>query len=64
MYNNKHWLNDVLAGAGVGIASTQFAYWLYPKMQKLLCKHTTSSNTLLLSTYQNHSVGLVFVHSF
>jgi hypothetical protein len=64
MYNNKHWLNDVLAGAGVGIASTQFAYWLYPKMQKLLCKHTTSSNTLLLPTYQNHSVGLVFVHSF
>ena len=30
MYNNRHWLTDVIAGAGVGILSAQAAYWLYP----------------------------------
>lgn len=31
VYNNKHWVSDVVAGAGIGIASTTVAYWLYPK---------------------------------
>lgn len=32
MYNNRHWLSDVIAGAGFGILSTKLAYWLYPKI--------------------------------
>lgn len=32
VYNNRHWLNDIIAGAGVGIMSTRLAYWLYPKI--------------------------------
>jgi len=27
LYNNKHWLGDILAGAAVGIASTKLVYW-------------------------------------
>ena len=34
MYNNRHWLNDILAGAGIGILSTKFSYWIYPKIFK------------------------------
>jgi membrane-associated phospholipid phosphatase len=30
MYNNRHWFNDVLAGAGVGILSARIGYWLLP----------------------------------
>lgn len=30
MYNERHWSNDVLAGAGVGILSAKLAYWLLP----------------------------------
>ncbi|WP_347157459.1 phosphatase PAP2 family protein [Pontibacter chitinilyticus] len=30
--NNKHWLADVLAGAGVGILSVNTVYWLNAKM--------------------------------
>jgi membrane-associated phospholipid phosphatase len=30
--NNKHWVGDVVAGAGFGILSTEIAYWLYPKI--------------------------------
>ena len=35
MYNNRHWLNDVLAGAGVGIISAQIGYWLLPLNRKI-----------------------------
>ena len=34
LHNNRHWLNDVVAGAAVGMLSTKFAYWLYPKLFK------------------------------
>ena len=26
--NNKHWLSDVMVGAGIGILSTEFGYWI------------------------------------
>ncbi|MDE6282813.1 MAG: phosphatase PAP2 family protein [Muribaculaceae bacterium] len=32
IYNNRHWINDVVAGAALGYMSTAFAYWLYPKI--------------------------------
>ncbi len=32
MHNERHWINDVVAGAAVGMLSTKFAYWLYPKI--------------------------------
>jgi membrane-associated phospholipid phosphatase len=38
MYNNKHWLSDVIAGAGVGILSTEAAYYLYPVLNHLFHK--------------------------
>ncbi len=28
MMNNKHWMSDILAGAGFGIMGTEFGYWL------------------------------------
>ena len=34
MYNNKHWLTDVITGAGIGILSTKASYWLFEKMKK------------------------------
>jgi len=38
IYNNKHWLTDVVAGAGFGIISTKIAYWLFPKIKKTVWK--------------------------
>lgn len=29
IYNNRHWLGDVLAGAGLGILSTSLVYWIF-----------------------------------
>lgn len=36
LYNNKHWLGDIVAGAGFGILATRAAYWLYPAIKKKL----------------------------
>lgn len=31
--NNRHWLSDVLAGAGVAMLTTKCTYWLYSKLE-------------------------------
>lgn len=65
MYNDKHWMSDVVAGAGVGIASTRLAYWLYPKMQHLFGKSDKKETAnVLMPSYQNGSFGLVFARRF
>jgi len=63
MYNNKHWLNDVIAGAGVGILSTRISYWLYPKLKNTFLKKF-KGNTMVAPTYQNGAVGVGIVHHF
>lgn len=34
LYNNCHWLNDVIGGAGIGILSAHVGYWLLPVYRK------------------------------
>jgi membrane-associated phospholipid phosphatase len=66
MYNDAHWASDVIAGAGVGIASTRLAYWLYPKIQTLFSMKGGDPEhaTIVMPTYQNGSAGLVLVKRF
>lgn len=45
MYNNRHWLTDVVAGAGFGILCAQAAYWLYPLLSKTLFPNRHSTQT-------------------
>lgn len=47
MYNNRHWLTDVVAGAAFGIVSTRMAYWLFPKIRKLYSKDIQVSFSLM-----------------
>ena len=60
MYNNRHWLNDVIAGAGVGILSTRLSYWLYPKLKKTFL-NGRKSNTVIMPTYQDGAIGVGMV---
>lgn len=47
VYNNKHWISDVVAGAGIGILSAEFTYWIYPKIEKkLFHKHREESRVV------------------
>ena len=56
MYNNRHWLSDVVAGAGLGVLSTQASYWLYPKIKKLF-SGKSKNNALILPTYNRGAIG-------
>lgn len=47
LYNNAHWLNDVIAGAGLGILCAEAAYWLYPVITKAFFKKRYNSNVFL-----------------
>jgi hypothetical protein len=61
MYNNKHWLSDVVAGAGFGILSTKAAYWMYPWIQRKLFKaDEKKTSKIIMPSYnpQFKSVGL------
>lgn len=58
MYNNKHWLSDVVAGAGVGILSTDLAYLLYPTVKKVMGSKVSGS-TMGMPYYQNGQSDLV-----
>ncbi|MCB0715062.1 MAG: phosphatase PAP2 family protein [Chitinophagaceae bacterium] len=62
-YNNKHWLSDVIAGAGVGIASTKLTYWLYPKIRHWFFKDKPAT-TMILPTYNQGQFGIGMTHQF
>ncbi|NMH28660.1 phosphatase PAP2 family protein [Flavobacterium silvaticum] len=68
IYNNRHWLTDVAAGAGIGILSTKVAYWLNPWINKKVFnghheKNGTSS-TMVMPTYDGRNMGIGFVKTF
>ncbi len=63
VYNNRHWISDVVAGAGLGILSTKLAYWLYPYIKQKLFKNKASS-TMVIPFYQNNTAGIAMVYNF
>lgn len=65
MYNNRHWFSDVVAGAGIGIASTKIAYLIYPYINRLLfSKKESKAFGLILPFYNKNQSGLCAVFKF
>jgi membrane-associated phospholipid phosphatase len=62
LYNNKHWVGDVIAGAGFGVLSTKLAYWLYPAIKRKLFKDKPM-NTMIMPFYQNRTTGISVVYN-
>lgn len=58
MYNNRHWLTDVIAGAGIGILSVQAAYWLYPAISKKFFHKRYLRNAYLSPYISEYNKGL------
>ncbi|GAB3892710.1 phosphatase PAP2 family protein [Larkinella knui] len=58
---NRHWLADVLFGAGVGIASTEAVYQLYPWLKHLVVRR---KQTVLLPVYQGSWGGVCLTSVF
>lgn len=61
MYNNRHWLTDVVAGASIGILSVQAAYWLYPAISKTFFHKQYLKNTYI-SPYMSENCKGVSCH--
>ncbi|MDR1632422.1 MAG: phosphatase PAP2 family protein, partial [Dysgonamonadaceae bacterium] len=49
--NNRHWVSDVVAGAGIGILSAKIVYRMYPCLQKTFGKKNKKVQTLVLPGY-------------
>lgn len=64
MYNNRHWLTDVLAGAGIGFLSVELAYWLYPTVTKVFFPKRYRKNVFLSPYASRQEKGIVCRISF
>lgn len=65
VYNDRHWLTDIAAGAGIGILSTKAAYWLFPTINKLFTNNkTTNKKTVFIPYYDGKTTGFGLVATF
>jgi hypothetical protein len=65
MYNNRHWLTDVVAGAGIGILSTKAAYWLYPYVKnKIFPSKENKVSSMITPFYNGKQAGCGLVMQF
>ena len=54
IHNNRHWLNDVLMGAGIGIGSARLAQWLLPYEQRLF--HSTKKESPTIAAIPTYNI--------
>lgn len=57
---DNHWLSDVMAGAAVGIVSTELAYWAYPWLHRQLRKGL-GDRAVVVPSYLNGAAGATLV---
>lgn len=60
IYNDRHWLTDVAAGAGIGILSTKIAYWINPFINEKIFRNKKAKhiNSLAYPYYNGNQIGL------
>jgi membrane-associated phospholipid phosphatase len=65
MYNNRHWLTDVAAGAGIGILSAKAGYWLFPTVNKLFTsKSNPNRKSAFIPYYNGEQIGFGYISFF
>lgn len=62
--NNRHWLTDVAAGAGIGILSTKVAYWIYPFVKRNLFPKDKRVSSMIAPFYNGQQAGAGFLVQF
>ena len=64
VFNDKHWVGDIVAGAGIGILSTEIAYWLFPVTSKWFSSKKEREVLSVVPFYQSKAVGLTIIKIF
>ena len=68
VYNNKHWVSDVVTGAGIGILSTKAVYWVYPylkkEIEKKFGKKDLPFHAFIFPGYSNRNPSLALSCTF
>lgn len=67
LYNGRHWLNDVIAGAGIGILSARIGYWMLPLYQRWFKWDNQCSEIMAISPIYNpaeHSLTINLTYVF
>lgn len=60
VYNNRHWVSDLIGGAGVGILSAQAAYWLLPLERRLFGWDASCRQMALVPYASPGAAGMAF----
>ena len=59
IYNGRHWLSDVVMGAGIGILTTKIAYWVFPYVDNHIFKSNKNvSSTMIAPFYNGNQMGV------
>jgi hypothetical protein len=58
IYNNRHWLSDVVMGAGIGILTTKIAYWTFPYIDHKIFKGGKNLHAEILPFYNGRQTGV------
>lgn len=66
IYNDRHWVTDVLGGAAIGILSARVGYWLLPLEQKLfkLDKNNDRNKSLAILPMLGETNGMALSMQF
>lgn len=65
VYNDRHWISDVVAGAGIGILSTKLVYYGYPYMKDWFHPRTSSrTQSYLCPSYSEGFLCMNFSYTF
>ncbi len=62
--NKKHWVSDVIAGAGVGILSVELAYLMLPVFQQTLGLKDTDRKVAVTPIIANNTCTIAMTYSF
>lgn len=67
LYNNRHWVADVVAGASFGILSVELAYWAYFPLRNAIARkinRKAAKNMVIAPTFNEQGGGVYFSYSF
>jgi len=63
LHNNRHWVADVVAGAGFGILSVELSYLIYFPIRDAIARNVNkkAANRLVVAPMLNERGGGVFL---